>query len=88
MLIGRDDVVDVLLGDDEAVVLTSRQCLRLTALSAAIVAFLVEPRPEVEVLAHLEDLFGPAPDGRLEQVLDELTHQGLIQVTSETVSSD
>ena len=81
-MISRADLVDLLVREDEALVLTSRQCLRLSSVAAAIVACLDEPRSRVDVEAHLELRFGPAPEGRLEDVLAELQRQGVIEMSS------
>ena len=84
----RDDVVDFLVEDGDALVLTSRECVRLSALPAAIVEHLDEPRTEADLTAHLEERFGSAPPGRLEEILGELTRRRLIHLTSEIVPSD
>ena len=87
-MLSRGDVVDVLFGDEDCIVLTSSTCLRLTAVPAAIVESLEEPRSEDELRQALEERFGPAPEGRLEEVLEELRSQGVVRVVSETASSD
>jgi hypothetical protein len=74
-----DDVVDVLFGEDECLVLTSTTCLRLSSVPAALVALLDRPRPETEVRAALNDRFGDAPEGRLEEVLGELVEHRVVQ---------
>lgn len=87
-MISRDDVVDVLIRDDEALVLTSRQCLRLSALAAAAIAFAEVPRSQDDLRAHLEERFGPPPEGRMEQVLADLVAQRVISATGNAVPSD
>lgn len=78
-MIRRKDIVDVLFRADEALVLTSVQCLRLSSVAACVVAYLDEPRSAKAMVAHVEAQYGPAPDGRLEEVLGELQGQGVIE---------
>lgn len=82
-MVRRGDVVDVLIGEDEALVLTSGQCLRLNALAAAIVESLSEPLERSDLEARLEQRFGTAPPGRLDGILDELAAQGVIEIAPE-----
>ena len=84
----RDDVVDRLVEKGEVLVLTSRECVRLSTLPAAILEHLAEPRTEEDLTSHLEDRFGSAPPGRLEEILGELTRRRLIHLTSGIVPSD
>lgn len=72
MLQRSDQVVDVLFADEECVVLTADRCLRLAAVPSAAIAYLVGPRSVPELRVHLEEHFGPAPEGNLEAMVDEL----------------
>lgn len=77
-MITRGDIVDFLVRDGESLALTPDRCLRLTDVSTAILAVLDRPRSRAEVEEHVSSLFGPPPQGRLDEVLAELVGQGLV----------
>lgn len=84
MIISRRALVDVLWRADESLVLTESQCLRLTAIPSAVVAFVEVPCSLTDLEGHLAARFGPAPEGRLSEVLDELAGQGVVRLDRES----
>lgn len=78
-MIERGDIIDLLVLDGESLVLTGRQCLRLTEVPTELLVYIDEPRSLEQVKAHLDDQFGPAPQGRTEEIVADLTSHGLIR---------
>ena len=78
-MLRRADIVDFLVVGEESLVLTQTQCLRLAAVPTALLAYLEEPRTVEQATAHLTAEFGPAPDGRLQQVIDDLVGHDLVR---------
>lgn len=73
MSIQRADVVDFLVVDDECLVLTHEgQAVRLSALPTAIFEFLDSPTSKDEIQRHLEERFGPPPEGDASDVLADI----------------
>lgn len=78
-MIERGAIVDLLVRDGESLVLTEHQCLRLTEVPTELLAFIDEPRTLEQIKAHLDERFGPAPEGRVEEIVDDLISHGLIR---------
>ena len=87
-MLQRGPIVDLLVGEDECLVLLEDQCLRLTAVAAAVVQLLDRPRTSADIEARLEAEFGPAPGGRFEEIVTSLVDQGLVQAPDQVLSGD
>ena len=74
----RGEVVDMVVRGGESVVLTQERCFRLSAVATQVMRVLDDPRTLEEIEADLLATFGPAPDGALASVLDDLISQGLV----------
>jgi hypothetical protein len=78
VILARGPIVDLLDDGDECVVLLERQCLRLSSVAAAVIELLELPRPADEVRARVQALFGTAPRGRFESLIEDLVQQGVV----------
>lgn len=87
-MLQRGPIVDLLVGEDECLVLLEDQCLRLTAIAAAVVGLLDRPRTSADLQARLEGEFGRAPQGRFEEIVEDLVQQGVLQARDEVLSGD
>ena len=83
-MLERGDILDLLFADDECLTLTHDRCLRLTAVPTEVLAYLTVPRTVAEVSEHLEGIFGPAPEGTFEALLNDLTQDRLVSRTAVT----
>ncbi|HMS46778.1 hypothetical protein [Candidatus Neomicrothrix sp.] len=83
-MLERGDILDLLFADDECLALTHDRCLRLTAVPTEVLAYLTVPRTVAEVSEHLEGIFGPAPEGIFEALINDLTQDRLVSRTDVT----
>jgi hypothetical protein len=74
----RGEIIDLLFSDDECLALTQDGCLRLTAVATEVLAYLTVPRSLAEVSGHLEEAFGPAPEGAFEVLIEDLAQNLLV----------
>jgi hypothetical protein len=81
MTFTRGDLADILLRDGESLVLLPHRCMRLSAVPTAIVTILERPKSREEIESRLEDVFGAAPQGRLDAIIEELSQAGVIRAT-------
>lgn len=79
MILRRGDIVDFLVVGQQSLVLTPSRCLRLARLPTTLLSYLEEPRSLEQVRTHLVTEFGPAPEDRLQEVLDDLIAHGVIR---------
>ena len=83
-MVDRGSILALLCADDESLPLTHDRCLRLTAVPSEVLAYLTVPRTVAEVSEHLEGIFGPAPEGTFEALLNDLTQDRLVSRTDVT----
>lgn len=79
-MITRGEIIDLLVRDGESLVLTPHQCLRLTEVPTAVLGLLTQPKSRAQLEAHVTSEFGPAPEGRLDELLAEMAEQGLVNL--------
>lgn len=78
MRLARAPLIDFMVIGDESLVMTEHQCLRLAAVPTALLVYLDQPRSVDQITVHLNEEFGPAPDGRIQEVISDLVRHHLI----------
>lgn len=82
MKLARGHVVDLLVREGESLVLTEDRCIRLSLIATAVMRHLAQPLSQEMLTERLEAEFGPAPEGAVSQVLEELEAHRLVEPSS------